>query len=192
MPWSTVCSAFSWLHLRAVPFRAPQLPCCESQPGEHTYIWMCLFVIIHTLVSKIWWSFLKSLSWILLCLIILAYIDRWFHRNTFRSCIASGHACWLLTFVLRIKRNSLFREWKLFWVSLLTDAPEFYYFCHPTHSPNLITNSFLIHVSYLLVLYILTGWKGFYWDPLAAVWLLGHGTVLHCREFWVFVVHLLL
>lgn len=107
------------------------------------------------------------------------------------------HCFWacLLTsdsFVLRIKSNSLFREWKLFWVSLLTDAPEFYYFCHPTHSPNLITNSFLIHVSYLLVLYILTGWKGFYWDPLTAVWLLGHGTVLHCREFWVFVVHLLL
>lgn len=113
---------FSWLHLRAVPFRAPQLPCCESQPGEHTYIWMCLFVIIHTLVSKIWWSFLKSLSWILLCLIILAYIDRWFHRNTFRSCIASGHACWLLTLLFSELKETVYSEWKLFWVSLLTDA----------------------------------------------------------------------
>lgn len=106
------------------------------------------------------------------------------------------HCFWacLLTsdsFVLRIKRNSLFRVETILgfsfdWcINFITSATQL-------TSPNLITNSFLIHVSYLLVLYILTGWNGFYWDLLAAVWPFSHGTVLHCREFWVFVVHLLL
>lgn len=77
------------------------------EPVRMIYTYNCKHPSLQNWTAEV----LKSLSRILLCLITLAHGDRWFHRNTFRSGIATGQACQFFPFSeLRGNRSETLSE----------------------------------------------------------------------------------